>query len=329
MFAEYGLLGNVVILLAALAALVFSSERAIENSVKVADVTGLGKTIVGFVLVAFATSIPELMVAVFAVLSPETSELSIGNVLGANILNIALILGICILIVTLRRPRYRGSLLRVAKEETGSLHFGLFVASIVPLSLLYIGHASRFIGVLLLLIFIYYMVQLARSGKTTGREREATSHSKGKVSKYGLYAIASVVVVAVCAFFIVASASYIAESLGIPAIIIGATIVSFGTTLPEMATSISSVRKGHFNLALGNLVGSCFVNITCILGVALIASAPSIDVGVFSNIALFSLIANLFLWYFLSSERLSWREGALLLFLYVVFIVVSFGSLSA
>lgn len=77
-------------------------------------------------------------------------------------------------------------------------------------------------------------------------------------------------------------------------------------------------------MALGNIVGSCFINITCILGVALIASPLRINMTAFSNLALFSLIINMFLWYFLSSEKMSWREGTLLLVLYAVFLVVSF-----
>jgi Ca2+/Na+ antiporter len=79
-------------------------------------------------------------------------------------------------------------------------------------------------------------------------------------------------------------------------------------------------------LALGNIVGSGFINITLILGVALMASPLTVNIAAFSNLALFSLITNLFLWYFLSSERMSWREGALLLFLYAVYLVVSFGG---
>ena len=124
------------------------------------------------------------------------------------------------------------------------------------------------------------------------------------------------------------SASTLAASAGVPPVVIGATIVAFGTGIPELVTSVSSARKGHFNLALGNIVGSCFINITFILGVALIVSPLTVNIAAFSNLAIFSLITNLFLWYFLADERMSWREGVLLLILYVVFLVVSFGSSS-
>ena len=303
------------------------SEFTIRNSVKISDLTGLGKTTIGFLLVGLATSLPELSVAVFAVSNPANVGVSLGNVLGSNIVNIALILGVCILIIVLKRPRYPSFLLSIAKEEMGSLHFGLFIASIIPLALLYIGYASRYIGVVLVGIFIYYTILLTRSKRTKPeRSTEGQISERSKIHRYTLLALAGAVVVIATAFFIVDSSSFIAESVGIPRVVIGATIVAFGTSIPEFATGVSSARRGHFDLALGNIVGSGFVNITLILGVALIASPLTVNITAFSNLAVFSLIINLFLWYFLGSERISWREGVLLLSLYVVFLVISFGG---
>jgi cation:H+ antiporter len=110
-------------------------------------------------------------------------------------------------------------------------------------------------------------------------------------------------------------------------LVIGATIVAFGTSIPELATSVEAVRKGHLDLALGNIVGSAFINITCILGITLVASPLPIQMTASSDLAIFSLITNLILWYFLSSEKLSWRESAVLLFMYFLFLAVSFGGL--
>ena len=326
MFEEVGLIGNALILLASLVVLIIASEVTINNSVKVSDATGFGKTTVGFILVGFSTSLPELSVSIFAVINPASIGVSIGNVLGSNIVNIALILGLCILLVVLKRPRFPSFLLTLAKEEIGNLQFGLFIASIIPLALLYIGYASRFIGVILLGIFIFYTIQLSRVKKI--RDEGALSHGKKETPQIPGFTLIGAAVVVASAFFIVESASFIATSVGIPPLVIGATIVAFGTSLPELATSISSARKGHFDLALGNIVGSCFINITLILGVALIASPLRVNMAAFSNLVLFSLIINLFLWYFLSSEKLSWREGALLLVLYALFLVVSFNGQS-
>jgi len=326
MFEQFGVASNALILLGSILLLVIGSEVTIRSSLKVSDITGFGKTTIGFILVGFATSLPELSVSVFAVANPENVGISLGNVLGSNIVNIALILGLCILIIVLKQqPRNPSFLLKLAKEETGNLQFGLFIASIIPLALLYIGYASRFIGVVLVTIFVVYMIQLARTNKAT-TTRPAFS-DRSRLRRYVSFALVGATLVIATAFFIVESATTIAVGIGIPPVVIGATIIAFGTSIPELATSISSARKGFFDLALGNIVGSGFINVTLILGVALIASPLNVSIAAFSNLALFSLIVNLFLWYFLGSGKMSWRDGALFLVLYAAFLVISFGGI--
>jgi cation:H+ antiporter len=327
MFEETGLIGNLLILIASLIVLGKASDVTINNSIRVSDITGFGKTTIGFILVGFSTSLPELSVSIFAVFTQASIGVAIGNVLGSNIADIALILGVCFLLIALKRSKNNSCCLTPAKEEIGNLYFGLFIASIIPLALLYIGYASQFIGVILLTIFVIYMLQLSREKRV--KEEGALGPERSRLRKYAAFALISAVVVVASASFVVESASFIAASVGIPPVVIGATVVAFGTSIPELATSISSIRKGHLSLALGNIVGSCFINITCILGVALLASPLTVNMTAFSNLAMFSLITNLFLWYFLSSERLSWREGALLLVLYVVFLITSFGGYKA
>ena len=310
----------------ALAILVLASNTTIKHSIRIAEITGIGKTTVGFVLVGFATSLANLSVAVFTLFNPEENiGFAIGNVLGSNIVNIALVLGVCILLVVLKRPRYPSFMLTVAKGEMGSLNFGLFIASIIPLTLLYIGYASRFVGLVLLSIFAFYMGMLAR--RRTHKEGEAVPTEKKMFRRHIVIVFTAAAVVIATAFFIIESATFVAATVGIPSVIIGATIVALGTSVPVFSTSTTSVRRGHFDLALSNIIGECFINITLILGVALILSPSVVDIAAtFSNVVLFSLITNLFLWYFLSSERISWREGALLVFLYAVFLVVTFGG---
>ncbi|MEM2119306.1 MAG: sodium:calcium antiporter [Candidatus Bathyarchaeia archaeon] len=326
MFEEFGPIGNALILLASLIALDKASDWAINNSIKVADITGLGKTTVGFILVAFSTSLPELSVAVFAAIGQESMGVAIGNVLGSNIANVCLILGICFLMISLKMDK-NVLLPTIAKEDLGSLYFGLFIASIVPLTLLYLGYASRFIGVILIAIFVFYIYQLSKV--KTVKEEGALGEERRKLARYVALTILGATGVVASAYFIVESATYIAYYVNVPKVIIGATIVAFGTSLPELATSVEAVKRGHLNMALGNIVGSAFINITLILGVSLVASPLRIDMAAFSDLAIFSLITNLILWYFLSSERISWREGAVLLFLYFLFLAISFGGYKA
>jgi cation:H+ antiporter len=323
MLEGLGLLPNIGILIAALVALTKASDLTITHSINVASVTGLGKTTVGFILVALSTSLPELFVAIFSVLNPESVGVSIGNVLGSNIVNICLILGVCFLMISLKYPEKSRVLPKMAKEELGSLYFGLFIASIVPLALIYIGYASQIVGAILLAIFIYYLFQLSKSRTPT--EQSLSKTEKGKLSKYVTLTILGAVGVVICAYFIVESSSFLAASVGIPPVVIGATVVAFGTSVPELSTSVNAVKKGHLELALGNIIGSCFMNITLILGITLVTSTLTINMSAFSNVAIFSLITNLLLWYFLSNERVGRREGTVLLFLYALFIAISLG----
>jgi Ca2+/Na+ antiporter len=136
LFEEWGLLGNVLVLLVSLVILDKASDWTITNSVKVADITGFGKTTIGFILVAFSTSLPELCVSIFAAVGGESIGVAIGNVLGSNIVNICLILGhMFSSLITLKSSESVKLLPTMAKEEIGTLYFGLFVASIIPLAL--------------------------------------------------------------------------------------------------------------------------------------------------------------------------------------------------
>ncbi|MEM1587010.1 MAG: sodium:calcium antiporter [Candidatus Bathyarchaeia archaeon] len=323
-FESLGLVGNAIILLVGMLVLDKSSDLAVDNSVKIAEITGIGKTTIGFLLIALSTSLPELSVSVFSAVNPEAIGVAIGNVLGSNIANLCLILGLCFLILSLKT---RGSMVdhfnRMTIAEIRDLYFGLFIASLIPLILIYIGYASSVIGAVLVTIFVIYNIQIIRSRKN----KEAYRLSRGgKIIKYVLFALLGVAGAVSSAYFMVESASYIAEGLGVPKVIIGATIVAFGTSLPELVTSIDATKKGHIELALGNIIGSGFVNITLILGVALLGGPFRVNMAAFSSLVIFSTMANILLWYFLSGERIGWRESAILLFMYILFIATSLGA---
>jgi Ca2+/Na+ antiporter len=159
---QLGIIGNIAVLIASLIVLIKASSWAITNSVNLASVTGLGKTKIGFMLVAFSTSLPELVVVMFSIMNPQTIGISVGTVLGSNIVNICLILGACFLVMALKYPESAGFFTRMARNEVGNLNFGLFIASMVPLILLYVGYASQIAGFLLVTLFVYNMYGLAK-----------------------------------------------------------------------------------------------------------------------------------------------------------------------
>lgn len=308
-----------------------ASHLTITNAIKISEVTQLTKTSVGFSLLAFSTSLPELSVAFIAASTGEAA-VSVGNVLGSNVANVSLIIGLAVLLLSLRHPKKVNVVSSFAREELGSLYFGLFISSIIPLSLVYIIEASWIVGLVLILIFVFYTYQLSKIRLPPAQETTVAEEEKKKLRRYLLTMLVGVVGVILSAYFLVDSAVSVAESVGIPESLIGATIIAFGTSLPELTLDLRAFLKGHPSLAVGDIVGSSFINITLILGITLfvpvLLGAPiSMDMRVFQNLVIFSLITNLFFWYFLSMGRLSWREGAIFLFIYLLFLATTFGAI--
>ena len=320
---QLGIIGNIVVLVISLGVLIRASSLTITNSVNLASVTGLGKTKIGFLLVAFSTSLPELFVATFAIVNRGTIGISIGNLLGSNIMNICLILGIGFLIIAIKFPESAGFFTKMARDEVGDLNFGIFVASIVPLLLLYFGYATQIMGIILIGLFIYNMYGLVRKRETV--QEISDTAEKSEYKNYIIKSIVGIIGVVISSFFIIESASFLALIAGIPPIIVGATVVAFGTSFPELVTSVDSVRKGFIDLALGNVIGSCFINITLILGFTFVFAPLNVDVSAFSDLILFSLIVNIVFGYIIQNSSIGKREGITLLIIYAIFLAVSLG----
>jgi cation:H+ antiporter len=195
------------------------------------------------------------------------------------------------------------------------------------LVLIYISTATWVVGLVLLFIFVGYMHKLS-TVRMPSENGEVSQEEKSKMKRYLVFTVAGVLGVVVSAYFLVESAVSIAESVGIPQTVIGATIIAFGTSLPELTLDLKSFLKGHPTLAFGDIIGSSFVNITLILGItffvpALVGSPVEMDMSIFQNLVIFSIITNLFFWYFLSREKIGWREGAIFLFIYVLFLATT------
>ena len=316
----------------------WASNLAINNALKVATISQLGKTAVGFSLIAFSTSLPELTVAFIAVFSGGAA-LSVGNVLGSNVVNICVVVGLAAILLYVKSRRKRigtnGSdeinvLPNFAKSQLSSIHFGLFISSIIPMVLIYIKAATWIVGIVLISIFVVYMYQLSKV-RMPSENGAVTQEEKNKLKRYALLTIVGALGVVGSAYFLVGSAVNIATSAGISQQVIGATIIAFGTSLPEITLDLKAFLRGHPALAFGDIIGSSFINITLILGVtlfvpALVGSPVSMNMNVFQNLIIFSIITNLFFWYFLSREKISWREGAIFLFIYALFIATTIGA---
>ena len=319
------LLINSFILLVALVILDRGSLLVVNGAVGISEVTGLATSTVGFIILATSTSLPEAAISLTSSIEgvPETG---IGNILGANIANICLIIGVPTLYLCARGINCMSDLPKMEKHEMESLFFGLLISSVVPLYLVYREYASTSIGIILLTIYIIYNIYLSRIGVSIEGLGGRSLIKRKKFGREFLRFISGIVIVVVCANFIVNSASNIAEFLGVSKMIIGATIISIGTTLPEMAVSFKAMSKGQAGLAYGNAIGSCFTNITLLLGLVFIFSTVLvINMKLYINLVIVSLTANVFFWYFLSRRMLGWKESIVLLTIYTVFIGSSLG----
>ena len=333
------LLVNIFIIGLSFLGLNWASNLGINNALKVSKVTGLSKTAIGFSLIAFSTSLPELTVAVIASLSGG-APLSVGNILGSNIVNIALIIGLAALIIHYRRPRqaninneHNGNeLIPVfAKEELGNLHFGLLVASIIPLVLIYIAQATWALGFALISIFVVYIYQISKV-RIPQENGTVSPDERKKLKRYLFFTFLGAMGVIISAKFIVESAVAIAGFVGVPQTVIGSTIVAFGTSLPEITMDLKAFMRGQPSLAFGDIIGSSFINITLILGItlflpALVDGSLTMNMSVYENLVIFSIITNIFFWYFLSQGKIGQKEGAIFLFLYVLFLITTVGAI--
>jgi cation:H+ antiporter len=343
------LLLNIIIIAVSFVILNYASNLTITNALKVSNLTKLGKTAVGFSILAFSTSLPELTVALIAAFSGGAA-ISVGNVLGSNIVNISVVVGLAALIVALmsrRKSSYPpppppdgpippsssngfNVIPNIAKSELSSIYFGLFISSLVPMILIYISTATWVVGLILLFIFVGYMYQLTKVRIPSEDGEEPTLEEKSKLRRYTLLTIGGAIGVVASAYFLVESSVAIAQTMGIPETIIGATIIAVGTSLPEIILGLKAILRGHSALAFGEIIGSSFMNITLILGISffipgLLGQPLTMNLGVFQNLVIFSIITNLFFWYFLSREKIGWQEGAIFIFIYALFLVTTLG----
>ncbi len=260
------MIGQLLILLGGVVALYFGAEWLVRGAARLAASLGVTPIAVGLTVVSFGTSAPELVVATVATLKGN-GDLAVGNVLGSNLANLGLILGITAVIVPLK---VSGTVLR--REVPVML---LITAMMYPV----MGDlvVSRSDGVILLVTLVAYLVFVLRSASEETDEvvgeyerfARALANLTGKsaLKDMALIAAGSVGLV-VGGEAIVDSATFLAQELGVSDLVIGLTLVAVGTSLPELATSVVAALRKEADIAVGNVIGSNIFNLTAVLGTA-------------------------------------------------------------
>jgi len=246
-----------------LAGLFFGGEYLVRGATGIARTFNLSPLVIGLTIVGFGTSAPELMVSIKAALNDQPG-IAIGNVLGSNLSNILLILGISALIAPLIIP---------ARRLWRDLGFMLIATAAIWI-MLTDGMVSRLEGGLLFAGLVVFLATAFLTGRTLPEEE--IPETSGPAWRPWAETLAGLVILVIGAQLLVDSASAIARTFGISEAVIGLTIVAVGTSLPELATSAIAAIRRQTEIAVGNIVGSNIFNIFSILGItALIAPIPA------------------------------------------------------
>ncbi len=306
------LAGNIFLVVVSFALLYYGADLLVRGSVTIATNFGVQKLIVGMTIVAFGTSMPEFTVSLFAKIRNSTG-ISVGNVIGSNIANIALILGTAALIRPLDVH------LEVIKVELPLL----FAFTVIFNMLCLDGIVSVIDGVILLSIFSGYMYfRIVRGKKGKEVEVEEVDEIKAGTPKIILLIIIGIVLLVAGSDLLIRGAVFIAVKFNVNKIVIGLTMVALGTSLPELFTSVIAAMKGESDISIGNVIGSNFFNIFMILGfIALFGNIQlTNDVRYLQNWINLGLTLILFPIMF-TGKKINRAEGLFFLTFYVVYIL--------
>ena len=305
---------QILLLIVGFIILIKSADIFVDGASSVAGNLKISKMIIGLTIVAFGTSAPEFAVSVKSIAS-NNHDIVLGNVIGSNILNILLILGVSALVhpLTVKDNTVKKELPILLLITT--LFAVLISDSIYDHSLL--NALTRGDGVvitLFFLVFIYYLAAIMKNKVDNDETKYMT------MLKSIIYTILGIIGIVIGSNFVVDSASNIAASIGISEKLISLTIIALGTSLPELVTSVTATKKGEYDIAIGNVVGSNIFNIGIVIGlpITLFGGINQINFNLIDSIV---MILSAFLLFFFSfnDKQISKREGIVFLLLFLVY----------
>lgn len=309
---------NLLLFGAGLLALVAGAESLVRGASRLALSLGISPLVVGLTIVAFGTSAPEMAVSVGAVAS-GTTDLAVGNVVGSNIFNVLLILGLAALVTPLAVH------VQIVRQEVPLM----LAAALAMVVMVLDGTLSRLEAGLLLVLMVAYTVFLVLQSRAAPAEVQAEYAADTPPSQWDRHWAVQLLLVAVGlallvlgSDWMVTAATTFASALGVSEVIVGLTIVAAGTSMPEVATSLMASLRGHRDIAVGNIVGSCLFNILGCLGLAGLVSADGLQIpAAVLNFDLWVMVAALLacLPIFMTGREIARWEGGVLLAYYVAY----------
>lgn len=310
----------IVFLIAGFFFLVKGADVFVEGSSSIAKRFHVPAIIIGLTIVAMGTSLPETAVSVVAAIQHKNT-LAISNVVGSNIFNMMVVIGFCAIMTPVAVQK------ATLKRDFPYSVFAALLLMILGGVGMKLGRFDSAVFLAFFAIFIGTMIRMAlKAGKEGGQpqseEIEAAEAQKVmSMPKSLLFLVVGVAGIVIGGDVVVDSASNIALKIGMSQTLVGLTIVSIGTSLPELVTSVVAARKNEVDMALGNAIGSNIFNILFVLGLAgVISPMPFLMENIIDIIILivFSLLIWIFAW---TKEKISRKEGIVMLVLYVVYVI--------
>ena len=297
---------NIVLLVMGLVVVLQGADWLTDGAVNIASRFGVSQMVIGLTIVAMGTSMPELCVSMVSALK-GTPDLAVGNVVGSNTLNTLLIVGCSALVAPIMVKR---------SSVRRDIPFAV-LASLLMLIFCLDGGIDRLDAALLFILFAVFMIVTLKYGKNEGTEAKTTAAPLGKAT---LLLVVGLVCLILGSNLFVDNASFIASTLGVSDAVIGLTIVAGGTSLPELATSMVSAKKGNSDIAIGNVIGSNVFNILMIIGVTGLVKPMHIK-GITSLDLIVMLASMLLLWFFCrTTYKVKRWEGAVLAISYIAYL---------
>ena len=309
---------DLILFISGLLLLYYGAESLVNGSSRLALSFGIHPLIIGMTIVAFATSMPEMTVSLMASFK-GSSDIAAGNVVGSNIANIGLILGIAAILVPMG----------VAKSTLHKELPFMLAVSVLTYLLVLDGLLSFLDGLFLfslLLVFLGYCLTLARRGYLNSQpDATEVSQEKKRRKSDGVLIVVGIVGLCIGAEMMVRSAVSMAQAMGISELVIAVSVVALGTSLPELAASIVSAWKGAMDLSVGNVIGSNIFNLLFVLGICPMVRPISIDPGLVSiQMPVMLLFSGGLLLMAFRRQRISRRSGIVLLVGYALFVICLF-----
>ncbi len=310
------LITNLLLFLASCIVLVLAGSQLVKSLSKIASFLHISEFVAAFIIMAMATTLPELFVGITSALAKNTA-LILGTVIGSNIANLTIVIGIPILLG-------RGIKIQSPRTKTDALY--LVFISIVPLTLMLIGkQLDRIDGVILIAVFLIYARRMYTQRKIFKKEYIENKIKRSTIILTTFLFILSLAILFFAAKFVVQYATALSVDLALPPILIGLFLIAIGTSLPELAFGAQAVLKGHPEMAIGNILGANIANLTLILGITALIYPISSNFLLFITAGVYMLLITfLFATFVESGSKLYIREGISLILLYIFFIIIEF-----